>query len=492
MNEIMDLVHLVKSHVPIIVIETRDEKETLKKVCNLAMSMNTQIFGWSLIQGYSQLRTNCEIEGSNILEPQDVLYKIYNHKSPGIFVLLDFHPYIADNTITRLLKEIAIEADQYRQTVILISTQIDIPSDLKHLTASFEFPFPTEQKLLSILNDLIGKWKKKNGGREVKVDSETVQAFIKNLRGLSLNEIKRIVNNALRDNAITAEDIPEMAEAKYKLLNKGNVLYYEHDTASFSNVGGLRTLKAWLEKRKPIFMGAEKLIANDIPKGILLLGIQGTGKSLAAKSVSGTWGIPLLRLDFGTLYNKFYGETERKTRESLKMAEMMSPCVLWIDEIEKGIASDTNDGGTSKRVLGTLLTWMAEKDSKVFIVATANDISILPPEIMRKGRLDEVFFVDLPDKSIRKEIFEIHLRNRELEADNFNLDKIADASEGFSGAEIEQVVVSGLYTTLGSNSKLTSEILLDEIKQTRPLSVIMAEDIDYLRNWAMNRTVSAN
>jgi SpoVK/Ycf46/Vps4 family AAA+-type ATPase len=192
------------------------------------------------------------------------------------------------------------------------------------------------------------------------------------------------------------------------------------------------------------------------------------------------------------LYNKFYGETERKTRESLKMAEMMSPCVLWIDEIEKGIASDTNDSGTSKRVLGTLLTWMAEKDSKVFIVATANDISILPPEIMRKGRLDEVFFVDLPDKSVRKEIFEIHLRKREIETTNINLDVIADACEGFSGAEIEQVVVSGLYSTLGNETNLSTQILLDEISNTRPLSVIMAEDIDYLRNWAAGRTVSAN
>jgi SpoVK/Ycf46/Vps4 family AAA+-type ATPase len=174
------------------------------------------------------------------------------------------------------------------------------------------------------------------------------------------------------------------------------------------------------------------------------------------------------------------------------MAEMMSPCVLWIDEIEKGIASDTNDSGTSKRVLGTLLTWMAEKDSKVFIVATANDISILPPEIMRKGRLDEVFFVDLPDKSVRKEIFEIHLRKREIETTNINLDVIADACEGFSGAEIEQVVVSGLYSTLGNETNLSTQILLDEISNTRPLSVIMAEDIDYLRNWAAGRTVSAN
>jgi len=200
----------------------------------------------------------------------------------------------------------------------------------------------------------------------------------------------------------------------------------------------------------------------------------------------------LLRLDFGTLYNKYYGETERKTREALKMADMMTPCVLWIDEIEKGLASESNDSGTSKRVLGTILTWMAERKTLVFLVATANDIQNLPPELMRKGRMDEIFFVDLPPDDIRKEILIIHLKKRELNPENFDLTKISAACEGFSGSEIEQVIVSGFYSIIGGYKQLTTEILLDEIKKTKPLSVIMAENIEAMREWAMDRTVPAN
>ncbi len=218
--------------------------------------------------------------------------------------------------------------------------------------------------------------------------------------------------------------------------------------------------------------------------------MQGSGKSLAAKAVAGTWGIPLLRLDFGTLYNKFFGETERKTREALKMADTMAPCVLWVDEIEKGLATDTGgDSGTSKRVLGTFLTWMAERKTLVFLVATANDIQNLPPELMRKGRMDEIFFVDLPDKEIRKEILTIHLKKRNLKPGDFDLEKIAEACEGFSGSEIEQVIVSGFYSVIGGYMQLNTEILIGEIKKTRPLSVVMAENIEAMREWAKDRTM---
>jgi len=296
----------------------------------------------------------------------------------------------------------------------------------------------------------------------------------------------------LRDNAINKDDIPEIAKAKYYLFNKDNVLYYEHDTSSFAEVGGLIKLKDWLEKRKKIYIGDIQTSGIDVPKGVLLLGVQGSGKSLAAKAVAGTWGIPLLRLDFGTLYNKYYGETERKTREALRMADTMAPCILWIDEIEKGLGSDSNDSGTSKRVLGTFLTWMAERKTLVFLVATANDIQNLPPELLRKGRMDEIFFVDLPDEEIRKEIFSIHLKKRNLNPDDFDLDKIAKECEGFSGSEIEQVIVSGFYMVLGGYMQLNTELLLDEIKKTRPLSVVMSENINAMREWAKGRTVPAN
>ncbi|HEY5720364.1 MAG TPA: AAA family ATPase, partial [Gammaproteobacteria bacterium] len=222
-----------------------------------------------------------------------------------------------------------------------------------------------------------------------------------------------------------------------------------------------------------------------------LLGVQGAGKSLAAKSVAGAWQVPLLRLDFATLYNKYYGETERNLREALHSAGQMAPCVLWMDEIEKGLAADS-DGGPSRRILGTLLTWMAERAARVFMVATANDIAALPPELMRKGRFDEVFFVDLPDAAVRAVIFRIHLRKRGLDADAFDLDGLAAASAGFSGAEVEQAVVSALYAAHAERREPATADLLGELGRTRPLSVLMAEQVDALRAWAAERTVPAS
>jgi len=390
------------------------------------------------------------------------------------------------------LKEIASNAERLKQTIILVSAQIDLPNEIKHLSAQFELSFPDRDKIKQFIYQLVKQWQKEHPSQKVKVDETVLDAFINNLRGLSFSEIKRITYNALIDHAISKEDMPEIAKAKYNLLNKDNVLYYEHDTSSFAEVGGLNNFKEWLGKRKQVFLSDTKVKIIDIPKGVLLLGVQGSGKSLAAKAVAGTWGVPLLRLDFGTLYNKFYGETERKIREALKMADRMAPCVLWIDEIEKGLATDSSDSGTSKRVLGTLLTWMAERKSFVFLVATANDIQNLPPELLRKGRMDEIFFVDLPDQPIRKIIFEIHLKKRELDPATFELDLIANESEGFSGSEIEQVIVSGFYSTVGGYKKLNTEMLLEEIKKTKPLSVVMAENISMMREWANDRTVPAN
>lgn len=493
MNELLDLFHLIKSRVPVITIETRDEKEAVLLIVSLADSIKKPIYGWNLVKGFSLLDRQGNIEGANQLQPTEVLTTIHEKYKSALFVLMDFHPYLQDNRNVRLLKEIALNSERMGYTIFFISTQIDLPDEIKHFSAKFELAFPTEDKIKSYLSQLIEKWILENPKKNVQVDESVINVFVKNLHGLTFPEIKRITYNALRDHALAKDDIPEINKAKYQLLNKDNVLYYEHDTSSFADVGGLQNLKEWLEKRKKLFIGDIKNTGLDIPKGVLLLGVQGSGKSLAAKAIAGTWGIPLLRLDFGTLYNKYYGETERKIREALKMADMMAPCVLWIDEIEKGLASsDAGDSGTSKRVLGTFLTWMAERKTLVFLVATANDIQNLPPELMRKGRMDEIFFVDLPDEGVRKEILMIHLKKRELNPDNFDLNKIAQACEGFSGSEIEQVIVSGFYSVAGGYMHLTTEILLDEIKKTRPLSVIMSENIEAMREWARGRTVPAN
>jgi SpoVK/Ycf46/Vps4 family AAA+-type ATPase len=230
----------------------------------------------------------------------------------------------------------------------------------------------------------------------------------------------------------------------------------------------------------------------DNPKGIMLVGVQGSGKSLAAKAVAGVWGVPLLRLDFGSLYNKYFGETEKNMREAISLAEVMSPCVLWLDELEKGVSGGDQDNGTSQRLLATLLTWMAENKKPVFIVATANNIEALPPELIRKGRLDEIFFVDLPETTVREEIFRIHLGKRNINSDSMGVDELAHLSDGFSGAEIEQVVVSALYRAHAEQGEVSKLDMINEIQRTQPLSVVMSESVDRLRLWAKDRTVMAN
>jgi SpoVK/Ycf46/Vps4 family AAA+-type ATPase len=315
--------------------------------------------------------------------------------------------------------------------------------------------------------------------------------IISQLRGLAATDARRIIRRIINDDgAINHDDLERITQARYQLLENSGALSCEFDTGSFAEVGGLENLKRWIRLRRNVFLEADE--ALDTPRGILLVGVQGGGKSLAAKAVAGMWSVPLLRFDFGTLYNKFHGETERNLREALQAAEAMAPCVLWIDEIEKAIASGDNDGGTSRRMLGTLLTWMAERAAPVFIVATANAIEQLPPELIRKGRLDEIFFVDLPDAATRAEIFAIHLRKREHKPLDFNIRELTEITAGFSGAEIEQSIVAATYLAREQEVALNTTHLRSEIEQTRPLSRVMAEKMTRLRNWARDRTVPAH
>ncbi len=309
------------------------------------------------------------------------------------------------------------------------------------------------------------------------------------------DDAQPLIRQALRDdNGITLDDIHRVLRTKRESLADGGLLDFEIDSGSFADVGGLKSLKRWLELRRPALTGDAAKLGVEAPKGVLLLGVQGAGKSLAAKAIAGSWGLPLMRLDFAMLYNKFHGETERNLRQALKQAEAMAPCVLWIDEIEKGLASDSaaSDGGVSRRVLGTLLTWMAERRSRTFLVATSNDVSQLPPELLRKGRMDEIFFVDLPDQAVREDIFRIHLKKRKHDPAQFEVSKLASAADGFSGAEIEQSVVAAIYEALAEKAPLASAHVLSEIGRTRPLSVVMAEKVAELREWAAGRTVRAD
>jgi SpoVK/Ycf46/Vps4 family AAA+-type ATPase len=369
---------------------------------------------------------------------------------------------------------------------------VQLPEELRPFTAHFRLPLPTPGELRGIVYDVAANWGAEHGRSEVQTTNKAIELLVRNLTGLTATDARRLALKAINDNGVISEsELPEVMRAKYELLGRDSPLSFEYETAQFAEIGGMQRLRHWLDVRKSFFRegGPENL---DPPRGMLLLGVQGCGKSLAAKAAAGIFGVPLLRLDFGVLYSKYYGETERNLRKALQTAEVMAPCVLWLDEIEKGVAVGDDDDGLSRRVLGTMLTWMSEGRSPVFIVATANDITRLPPEIVRKGRFDEIFFVDLPAQKIRREILAIHLRKRCLDPARFDLDALAEATQGFSGSEIEQGIVSAMYTAHAQGHPASQEDILGEIRQTRPLSVLMAEKVDELREWAASRTVPSD
>jgi len=493
MDRQRDLELILRSRMPIVVIETRDEKRMLDLLRTITMSRATDgympLFRWTVTDGLQRLDIDLEPQLHNS-EPPDVLKHIRAVAKPGVYVLLDFHPYLEDPVIIRLLKDIAMRYKDVSRQLILVSHRIKLPHELESFAARFDMALPTEKEREKIIKRVAADYTKENPGSKVQYDPKAYQLLIQNLSGLTDRDTEKLARNAIfHDGVISKSDLPDVMQAKYELLNRGGILQYEYDTAKFGDVGGLENLKRWLSLRKPAFLNQKDASHLDTPKGVLLIGVQGCGKSLAAKATAGIFNLPLLRLDFATLYNKYHGETERNLRESLKTANVMAPCVLWIDEIEKGLAGRGGETGTTQRVLGSFLTWMAEENSGVFVVATANDISMLPPELIRKGRFDELFFVDLPRAEIRKTIFEIHLASRAQDIDKIDTDAAANAADGFSGAEIEQAIVSSLYAAHAQNTRLSTRHLLEELEGTRPLSVVMAEKISTLRRWAEGRTV---
>ena len=496
MDQKHDLELILRSRTPLIVIETQDEARILEMLQSITVTTASReylpLFRWTVTDGLQRLDISLEPQTINS-EPTDVLRHIRAVSKPGVYVLLDFHPFLSDPVHVRLLKDICIQYRAVARQIVLISHEIELPSELEPYSARVDLALPSELERRRIVERVAEEWAQEHPGVQVRADPKAHRLLIQNLSGLTYRDTERLARNAIYvDGAITSSDLPEVMKAKYELLNKGGSLQFEYDTAKFNDLGGMERLKSWMAKRKPAYRGDGTADHLDPPKGILLIGIQGCGKSLAAKATAGIFGVPLLRLDFGTLYNKYHGETERKLRESLKTADVMAPCVLWIDEIEKGIAGRGGETGTSQRVLGTFLTWLAEKTSTVFVVATANDISELPPELVRKGRFDEIFFVDLPNPQIRASIFAIHLANRDQPLSSFDLEQLAMMTEGFSGAEIEQAVVSALYAAHAKNQQLSTELIADEIRETRPLSVVMDDRIAALRQWADGRTVAVD
>jgi SpoVK/Ycf46/Vps4 family AAA+-type ATPase len=492
MNNRRDLELVLKSGPPVIVIETTDEDRVLAALVEIAAASAARgyrpLFRWTITDGLRRLDLDLEPQRHNA-EPADVLRHIRSVDNPGIYALLDFHPFLTDPVTIRLLKDIALSAPKKNVSLIMISHEIELPAELKSFTARFDLRMPSAAQTREVVETLIADYQADHPAEAVRVDAQALELLVKNLSGLSFADTRRLARNAIyRDGAIAHNDVGDVMRAKYELLNRDGVLSYEYDTTAYGDVAGFNRLKVWLNRRKAAFNG-QRPKHLDPPRGVLLVGVQGCGKSLAAKAAAGLFGVPLLRLDFGALYDKYHGETEKNLRSALQTASTMSPCVLWIDELEKGLATGSEDSGTSRRVLGTFLTWMSEHRFDVFIVATSNDITSLPPELVRKGRFDEIFFVDLPQPVARAEILRIHLAARDIDAASFDFPTLVGTTDGFSGAELEQGIVAALYASHAAGQKLSTAHLVAEFERTRPLSVVMAEPIDALRRWARERTV---
>ena len=491
MADTKDLNVLLDARVPIISIESPDEQRVLSLLLRCAMQRSLSFYEWSVTQGLklSGFGTQPDNAESELTDPEEVLKHIAQQPGPSLYVLCDFHPYLRNEPKNiRYLKDIGMAADKLKNTVVLVSHQLDVPPEIGRMCANITLRLPSDDELMGMVRTEAQQWAKTNEGQKVRTDESTLSKLIANLRGVSHADAQVLIRHAVwSDGAITESDIPSINKLKFDLMDAEGVLHFEYDTERFHDVAGLSNLKDWLQLRKQALLEE----GDDRPKGIMLLGVQGGGKSLAAKAVAGFWSIPLLRLDFGTLYNKYHGETERNLRNSLRQAEQMAPCVLWMDEIEKGLATGTGDNATARRVLGTLLTWMAENQHAVFIVATSNDIADLPPELMRKGRLDEIFFVDLPKADVRQEIFRIHLRKRGLAPEQFDLDELAAKADDFTGAEIEEAIVAARYLAHDRDGSVQQADIVAALGRTYPISVLRAESIMALRQWAKDRTVPA-
>jgi SpoVK/Ycf46/Vps4 family AAA+-type ATPase len=489
-NDIHDLNLLLESRVKLIITESWEEQRVLETMAALAIKRARTWFTWDHIDGLQRLGFGADIDDDETSDPEKALECVRKDTQQSIYVFCDLHPFLDNPRLVRLLKLAAMNTDTQAPTIMLVSHQIKLPPELSRLAVRLELSMPSDEQLAAIIREEAASWAEQNQGLKVRTDNRTLEQVVRNLRGTTHEEARRLARKLIVDDgAITQEDVPALNKAKFSLLDMQGVLSFEQDTAHFADVGGLHHFKQWLLDRQTAFLGVGAI--KDAPKGVMLAGVQGAGKSLAAKAVAGVWGLPLLRLDFAALFNKYIGETEKNLREALKMADCMEPCVLWIDEIEKGLAPDSGDQGVSRRLLGTLLTWMSERQSRVFLVATANEVSQLPPELIRKGRLDELFFVDLPEMAVREDILRIHLQRRDMDAGSFDLSRLALASEGFSGAEIEQAIVSAVYAASARQQSVTDSHVLAALTQTSPLSVVMSERVQALRTWGQERAVMA-
>jgi len=511
---------IIDSNTPMVLIETAEEIRALEIIREAAGELNMPVFEWSIADGLQRSGNDGVqpppqapvpvILGKEQYRDENVPQPIYNTREAAemlahlqtltveaVFVLKDLHRHMDSALVVRRLRQVAHEFENDRRTVVITAPSLELPPELQTQVQRIDLPLPTKERLRALIDEEFRHLAQKRK-LQLKIDPASIDAAAANLCGLTEQEAERAISQAIIGRyGLTAEIVQDVLEAKREILRRSGTLEFIPTPKGMGNVAGLENLKAWLQRRRNACTPEATAAGLEPPKGVIILGVQGCGKSLSARCIAGEWQIPLVKFDAAAIYDKYIGETEKRMRQMFQIAEQLAPCVLWIDELEKVFAgsgpdSASSDAGTSARLLGSFLSWMQDRKAPVFVAATCNNVEVLPPELIRKGRFDEIFFVDLPTLAERKAIFELHLKKRKLDAAKFDIAALASASPGYSGAEIESAVQSALYAAFAEKAPVTTERIVSEIKFTVPLSRARAEEVERLRRWAGERAVAAS
>jgi AAA+ superfamily predicted ATPase len=497
MNDFERFEQLINEECCSVSIITQEERYALEIVRQAAIKMGRDMWIWSVSEGVRDGLALLDESPAvaDTFKPDAGLENLIGSKAGSICVTCDLAEHLKGGRALRILRDMIECFEKSGSILVMIDEADKLPEVIKSYTRPFEISFPDEKELKDIIRATLLRLRRKKP-IEIGITRKGLDIIVRNLRGLTRRQAGQIITETIAVNQrFDDNDINVVIASKRRMIQSNGLLEYVQTPIDLSEIGGMRRLKKWLEIRKDAFGSEAAKFGLRPPRGVLMLGVQGAGKSLCAKAIATAWQQPLLRLDPGTLYASYIGESEHNLRQALQQVEMMSPVVLWIDEIEKAFASAASrsvDGGLSQRMFGSLLTWLQERQAPVFVVATANDIEALPPELLRKGRFDEIFFVDLPKKAVRRDIFAIHLRKRGRDPEKFDLDELAMVSEGYSGSEIEQAIISALHEAFASNTELTTDQILTALRASPPLSVTMAERVQNLLAWSNGRCVPAD
>jgi hypothetical protein len=491
-----EILLLIKSKYAVIFLETVDEEYVLQQLSQIARQLWLSYYQWSVTEGLR--RDHQEGTYYQTKEPAFMLKTILSlfaamaaADEAGLFVFKDFGRYLDDAVVLRLLKDLVNKIRNTRNTIVIVASAYKLPQDLEPYAAHIIGGYPAEEEISGVIKETAEELSRSNPQIRISLAEEDTKKIAKMLNGLSIQQIRNVISKCvLDDNKLDIEDLPRIEECKKEIFDKEGILEFCLSEGR-DNIADFDNLKKWLTERKSSFTAGQSSLPP--PKGVLMMGVQGCGKSLAIKVVARELNLPLYRLDLTKLYSKYIGETEENLRKALKLVEELSPMCLWLDEMEKCFAASSGDidGGVSQRILGTFLTWMQERQGGCFVAATANNIYMLPAEFLRKGRFDEIFFVDLPNVKLRKDIFRIHLLKRGLKPVEFNCDLLARESTDFNGAEIEQAVISALYRATSEKEPIATKHIVEQLRLTKPLAVVKQEDVARLRDWAKDRTVPA-